>query len=203
MSLRARLAVFIGVLIAVAVLAQGIVGYKRFERLGLTEVDQALVAYLDDVSHRGQMRPPGGRFGKRNDDQQAPPMMFGDLETRNRLLRVRLLQDDAPIRTFGDAFPTDIQIPKQSIATVGNWRTVSQDFKNGFRIEAVINLADQQRGVRNYLQSMFLTVPLFAGLGAFAAWLFSAAALKPLENLIAATHFLFEAHVRDRTAACC
>jgi signal transduction histidine kinase len=192
MSLRARLAMFIGVLIAVAVLAQGIVGYKRFERLGLLEVDQALVAYLDDISHRGQMRPPGGRFGKRNDDPQSAPMMFGNLETRNRLLRVRLLQADAPIRTFGDAFPTDIQIPKQSIATIGNWRTVSQDFKNGFRIEAVINLADQQRGVRNYLQSMFLTVPLFAGLGALAAWLFSAAALKPLENLIAATR-----HVAD------
>ncbi len=192
MSLRARLAVFIAVLIAVAVLAQGIVGYKRFERLGLLEVDQALVAYLDDISHRGQMRPPGGRFGKRNDDQPAPPMMFGNLETRNRLLRVRLLQDALPVRTFGDAFPTDIQIPKQSLATVGIWRTISQDFKNGLTIQVVINLADQQRGVKNYLQSMLLTVPLFAGLGALAAWLFSAAALKPLENLIGATQ-----HVAD------
>jgi signal transduction histidine kinase len=118
--------------------------------------------------------------------------MFGNLETRNRLLRVRLLQDELPIRTFGDAFPTDIQIPKQSLATVGIWRTISQEFSNGLTIQAVINLADQQRGVRNYLQSMFLTVPLFAGLGALAAWLFSAAALKPLENLIGTTQ-----HVAD------
>ncbi len=191
MSLRLRLAVFIAVLIALAVLAQGIVGYKRFERLGLLEVDQALVAYLEDMSHRVQ-RPPGGRFDKRNDDQPAPPMMFGNLETRNRLLRVRLVQDDTIIATSGDAFPTEIQIPKQSLATVGIWRTISQDLSNGLTIQAVINLADQQRGVRNYLQSMFLTVPLFAGLGALAAWFFSMAALKPLENLIGTTQ-----HVAD------
>ena len=193
MSLRARLAVFIGVLIAVAVLAQGIVGYKRFEGLGLLEVDQALVGYFDEISHRGQMRPPGGRFDNHpNDLRQPPPMMLGNLETQNRLLRVRLLENDLPIRSAGEAFPSDIQIPKQSMSTIGIWRAASFQLSDSLRIEAVINLEDQQRGVRNYLQSMLLTVPLFAGLGALAAWLFSAAALKPLENLIGATQ-----HVAD------
>jgi two-component system, OmpR family, sensor kinase len=181
-------------LIALAVLAQGVVGYKRFERLGLTEVDQALLSYFDDITHRSTMRPKGGRFGSRSDNDQSapPPMMFRNLETRNRLLRVRLLQNDIPIATFGDAFPDQIQIPQNSIATIGQWRAASRDLGETRRVEAVINLEDQQRGVRNYLQSLVLTVPLFSLLGAFAAWLFSAAALKPLENLIAATQ-----HVAD------
>jgi signal transduction histidine kinase len=193
MSLRARLAVFIGVLIALAVLAQGIVGYKRFEGLGLVEMDQALVGYFDEMRHRAQMRPPGGRFDNHpNNVRQPPPMMFNNLETQNRLLRVRLLENDLPIRTAGEAFPTDIQIPKQSIATIGIWRAASFQLSDSLRIEAVINLQDQQHGVRNYLQSMLFTVPLFSCLGALAAWLFSAAALKPLENLIGTTQ-----HVAD------
>jgi two-component system, OmpR family, sensor kinase len=194
MSLRLRLAVFIGVLIALAVLAQGVVGYKRFERLGLTEVDTALLNYFDEFTRRPMMGSKGGRFGGRSDNNQSslPSMMFRNLETRNRLLRVRLLQNDIPIATFGDAFPDQIQIPKNSIATIGQWRAASRDLGESLRVEAVINLEDQQRGVRNYLQSLFLTVPLFSLLGAFAAWLFSAAALKPLENLIGTTQ-----HVAD------
>jgi two-component system, OmpR family, sensor kinase len=194
MSLRLRLAVFIGVLIALAVLAQGVVGYKRFERLGLLEVDQVLLNYFDEISHRSTMGPKGGRFGGRSDNNQSapPPMMFRNLETRNRLLRVRLLRNDIPVATFGDAFPDQIQIPKNSMLTIGQWRAASRDLGESLRVEAVINLEDQQRGVRNYLQSLFLTVPLFSLLGAFAAWLFSAAALQPLENLIGATQ-----HVAD------
>jgi two-component system, OmpR family, sensor kinase len=189
MSLRLRLAVFIGVLIALAVLAQGVVGYKRFERLGLTEVDLALSSYFDEITRRPMMGSKGGRFGDRSDHNQPtpPPMMFRNLETRNRLLRVRLLQNDIPIATFGDAFPDQIQIPKNSIVTVGRWRAASLDLGESRRVEAVINLEEQQRGVQNYLQSLLLTVPVFSLLGAFAAWFFSAAALKPLENLIGVT----------------
>ncbi len=194
MSLRLRLAVFIGVLIALAVLAQGVVGYKRFERLGLLEVDQALSNYFDEIARRPMMGSKGGRFGDRYDNNQSapPPIMFRNLETRNRLLRVRLLQNEIPIATVGDAFPDQIQIPKNSMLTIGRWRAASRDLSESLRVEAVINLEDQQRGVRNYLQSLFLTVPLFSLLGAFAAWLFSAAALQPLENLIGATQ-----HVAD------
>ncbi len=194
MSLRLRLAVFIGVLVALAVLAQGVVGYQRFERLGLTEVDQSLLNYFDDITRRPMMGPKGGRFGDHSDNNQSspPPIMFRNLETRNRLLRVRLLQNDTLIATVGDAFPNQIQIPKNSMLTIGQWRAASRDLGELLRVEAVINLEDQQRGVRNYLQSLFLTVPLFSLLGAFAAWLFSAAALKPLENLIGITQ-----HVAD------
>ncbi len=188
MSLRARLAIFIGVLIALAVLAQGVVGYRRFERLGLEEVDRALVTYLDDIAHRPRMEPRGGRFGNRPDNQpQPPPMMGRNLETRNRSLRVRLLENDVLVRSFGEAFPTEIQIPRRGIFTIGAWRAASLDLTESLRVEAVINLEDQQHGVKNYLQSLLLTVPLFSSLGALAAWLFSAAALKPLENLIRTT----------------
>jgi signal transduction histidine kinase len=105
---------------------------------------------------------------------------------------VRLLQNNVVIRSFGDSFPTEIQIPTQGIATIGQWRAASLDLTDDLRIEAAINLEEQQRGMRNYLQSLLLTVPLFSCLGALAAWLFSAAALKPLENLIRATQ-----HVAD------
>jgi two-component system, OmpR family, sensor kinase len=50
-------------------------------------------------------------------------------------------------------------------------------------------LQDGQRGLRNYLESLALTVPLFSALGALVAWLLSASALAPLETLIrAASH---------------
>ena len=192
MSLRARLAIFIAVLIAVAVLAQGAVGYKRFERLGLEEVDRILMNFVNDIAHRPRMDMRGGRFGRGDDGSKPSKPILQNLESGNRDLRVRVLQNEVEIREFGEAFPTGLNIPKQGIATSGQWRVVGLALSPELRMEGAFYLQEQQRNVQNYLQSLLLTVPLFAGLGALAAWLFSAAALTPLEVLISAT-----THVAD------
>ena len=194
MSLRARLALFIGVLIAVAVLAQGVVGYKRFERLGLEEVDRILMNFVNQIAHRPHMEGRGGRFGGRPDTsfQMPAEMMSPNLESGNRALRVRLLQNGAQLRTFGNDFPTGLSVPKEGIATTGEWRVVGLELSPELRLEGAFSLQEQQRGVQNYLQSLVLTVPLFASLGALAAWLFSAAALQPLEVMIRATRHVAE-----------
>ena len=72
------------------------------------------------------------------------------------------------------------------------FRSVAIDLRNNLRLEAAISLRDGQRGLRNYLESLALTVPLFAALGALVAWLLSASALAPLETLIRAAK-----HVAD------
>ncbi len=189
MSLRIRLALFIGVLIAVAVLAQGAVGYKRFERLGLEEIDRVLRDYMVNIGRFSLDGRQDRRFGS-HDDNPGPPSR--NLEVANQTLRGRLWQANTLVRSFGEAFPADLTVLKAGFQTVGEWRVASLVLPQGMRLEAMVNLKDQLKGVRNYLQTLLLTVPLFAGLGALAAWLFSAAALQPLEVMIHATRHVAE-----------
>jgi signal transduction histidine kinase len=197
-SLRTRLALFIGVLIALAVLAQGAVGYKRFERLGLEEVDRVLRDYTLNVSRfalggrgNGDHKDLGG--GPRNDNLGRPPRGdLGNLEAANPSLRARVIENNVTTRVFGEAFPSDLGVVSNGFQTLGEWRVAALTTPDGVRFEAAVNLRDQQRGVQNYLQSVLLTVPLFASLGALAAWLFSAAALQPLEIMIRTTRHVAE-----------
>ena len=205
MSLRARLALLMALMIAVAVMAQGAVGYARYERLTLEEADRQLSDYVtdtvqslppvlqprapfprDDRTEPNDRREPGKRpkydpgFGRRGANQLR-------LIDPNSSARARLLRDGTVIQTFGQAFPN--LKPTNGLASVDGWRVAAIDLRNNLRLEAAISLQDGQRGLRNYLESLALTVPLFAALGALVAWLLSASALAPLETLIrAATH---------------
>jgi signal transduction histidine kinase len=173
MSLRWRLALFIAGLIALAVLAQGAVGYARFERLGLEEADRTLLGAMQSVA-----RPPrrGPRFENRGG---PPPGALTELEPR-----VRVVRNGVVLRQTGEAIPTDLAPPERGLVTQGAWRVAATQLPNGDRIEGAVYLLDQQRSARNYLESLLLTVPLFAGFGALAAWFISGAALRPLEALI-------------------
>jgi signal transduction histidine kinase len=169
MSLRWRLALFIAVLIGLAVLAQGAVGYARFERLGLEEADRALVGAMQNF-----VRPL--RRGPRFENRGGPPTDFEP--------RVRLVRDGLVLRQTDQAIPSDLIPPERGIVTRGAWRVATIALPGGERIEGAVYFLGQQRAARNYLESLLLTVPLFAGLGALAAWFISGAALKPLESLI-------------------
>jgi signal transduction histidine kinase len=175
MSLRLRFALLIAVLIAVAVIAQGAVGYVRFERLGLAEADRVLQNFLDDRA-RPSRRDDGGRGGRPSIRLDSDPNV-----------RARVQKDNLIVQTFGDAFPEDFKVSEGGFSTIGAWRVLALDLPNGARFEAITNLGQQRLGAANYLRTLALTVPLFAGLGALAAWLLSAQALKPLETLIAAS----------------
>jgi signal transduction histidine kinase len=205
MSLRARLAILMALMIAVAVMAQGAVGYARYERLTLEEADRQLSDYVTDTVQslppallprdpfpRDPQRGPNDRrdtdkkpkydpgFGRRGPNQPR-------LIDPNPSARARLLRDGTVIQTFGQAFP-NLQ-PVNGLATIEGWRVAAIDLRNNLRLEAAISLQDGQRGLRNYFESLALTVPLFAALGALVAWLLSAYALAPLETLIrAASH---------------
>jgi signal transduction histidine kinase len=202
MSLRARLALLMALMIAVAVMAQGAVGYARYERLTLEEADRQLSDYVTDTvqslppallprapfprddrtgpnDRRGPSKYDPG-FGRRGPDQPR-------LIDPNPSARARLLRDGTVIQIFGQAFPN--LKPVNGLASINGWRVAAIDLRNNLRLEAAISLQDGQRGLRNYLESLALTVPLFAALGALVAWLLSASALAPLETLIrAATH---------------
>ena len=178
MSLRLRFALLIAILIAAAVIAQGAVGYVRFERLGLAEADRILQNFLEE-----QVRPPrrsGGRDGGRGDR----PKIHLDTDSN---VRARVQKNNLLLQTFGELFPKGFTVLKGGFSTIGEWRALAVELSNGARFEAITNLGQQRLGASNYLSTLALTVPLFAGLGALAAWLLSAQALKPLETLIAAS----------------
>ncbi len=185
MSLRWRLALLIAALIALAVIAQGAVGYVRFERLGIAEADRALQNFLEEQirpSRRdGGGRDGGGRTGNR------PPRPKSDL-----VVIARVRQNQTVLETFGTTFPPTLEITKLGFSTVGTWRAVAVDLPQGARLEVITDLTQQRQSATNYLNTLALTVPLFAGLGALAAWLLSAQAVKPLEALIVASQRVAE-----------
>jgi signal transduction histidine kinase len=205
MSLRARLAILMALMIAVAVMAQGAVGYARYERLTLEEADRQLSDYVaDTVQSLPQAVLPRAAFPRddrtgpndRRDPDKKPKYDPGfgrrgpnqpRLIDLNPSARARLLRDGSVIQTFGQAFPN--LKPANGLASIDGWRVAAIDLRNNLRLEAAISLRDSQRGLRNYLESLALTVPLFAALGALVAWLLSGSALAPLETLIrAASH---------------
>jgi signal transduction histidine kinase len=202
MSLRARLALLMALMIAVAVMAQGAVGYARYERLTLEEADRQLSDYVTDTvqSLPSELLPraPFPRDDRNGPNDRRGPSKYdpgfgrrGPNQPRlidpNPSARARLLRDGTVIQTFGQAFPN--LKPVNGLASIDGWRVAAIDLRNNLRLEAAISLQDGQRGLRNYLESLALTVPLFAALGALVAWLLSASALAPLETLIrAASH---------------
>jgi signal transduction histidine kinase len=179
MSLRLRFALLIAILIATAVIAQGAVGYVRFERLGIAEADRMLQDFLED-----RIRPPR-RDGRRGDR----PSIRSEVDSS---VRARVKQGEVVLQTFGSAFPNNVVVLERGFSTIGEWRALLIDVPNGTRFEAITNLGQQRLGASNYLRTLGLTVPLFAGLGALAAWLLSAQALKPLEALIVASRRVAE-----------
>jgi two-component system, OmpR family, sensor kinase len=174
MTLRLRLALFIGALIALAVIVQGAIGYARFEGLGLQEADRSLRDYVERQTRPGRR---GGRDRPDNRPQLAP-------ETDPNI-RARLRFGNATLETFNTVFP-DISPNKLGYSTLETWRVLVLELPQKQRLEVAISLNSQRQGQANYLATLFLTVPLLAGLGGLAAWLISAQALKPLETLIAA-----------------
>jgi signal transduction histidine kinase len=172
MTLRLRLALFIGALIALAVIVQGAIGYARFEGLGIAEADRSLRDFVES-----QLRPPR-RGGGRDRPDNRPALLETDPN-----IRARLRFENATLETFNTTFP-EIAPSTLGYSTLGSWRVLVLELPQERRLEVAISLNAQRQGQANYLATLFLTVPLLAGLGGAAAWLVSQQALKPLEMLI-------------------
>ena len=186
MTLRSRLALFSALLIALAVITQGAVGYVRYQRLALEGVDRDLFEYLRGTSLRLEHLLPRSpeREGQEweGEDAGAP--------SDNPSARSRLIQDARVMANFGPAFPTEIKPGQPGVRSEGGWRVMTlalPQFGTNVRLEGAVSLRDRQLGLRDYVSSLTLTVPLLAVLGAVLAWFVAGRALAPLETLISTT----------------
>ncbi len=171
MSLRTRLAVFIALMVALALIAQGALGYVRFERLALEETDRDLSLFMHGITERIA----------RGDELHDQPI----LEPRiNPNLRARLVKDGVVVASFGSRFPVDIKPGTPGTQNIGEWHVVCIELEPGLRLEGALSTRERRQGAERYLSSVALTVPLFAALGALVAWFVATRALSPLETMI-------------------
>jgi signal transduction histidine kinase len=171
MSLRARLALFIALTVAVAVIAQGLIGYARYHQLARDDLTRDLNEYLIGIADKLSHEPPDG------EDNLKLHYEGGRISHEDTNTRARLMQGKTVIFNFDNSYPT----------TQTNWAFSSLPLPGlgaGYRLEGAINLREYQALEARYRGSVLLTVPLMAGFGALLAWILSASALAPLESMI-------------------
>jgi signal transduction histidine kinase len=170
MSLRARLALFIAITVAVAVISQGLIGYVRYHQLARVDLERDLNEYLIGISDK---------LNQESLDAEDPNA-FGGLRVAHeeKNTRARLMRGETLVYNFDGSYPS-----KQS-----NWAFSSlalPGLGNGnYRLEGAISLREYQALEARYRSNVILTVPLMAGFGALLAWVLSASAIAPLEAMI-------------------
>jgi signal transduction histidine kinase len=171
MSLRARLALFIALTVAAAVIAQGVIGYVRYHQLARADLERDLNEYLIGIADKLGHEPPDTED---NDAFESIRISHEDKNTRARLMHKNTL-----VYNFDNSYPTN----------QNNWAFSSLNltgFSDGsYRLEGAISLREYQALEARYRGSLLLTVPLMAGMGALLAWILSASALAPLQTMIA------------------
>jgi signal transduction histidine kinase len=171
MSLRARLALFIALTVAVAVIAQSLIGYVRYHQLARTDLEHDLNEYLLGIADKLSHDPPDG------EDNLKLHFEGSRIPHEDTNTRARLMQGNTVVFNFDSSYPT----------TQTNWAFSSlllPGLGKDYRLEGAINLREYQALEARYRGSVILTVPLMAGFGALLAWVLSASALAPLETMI-------------------
>jgi len=166
-SLRTRLALFIAVAVAVALLAQGGLGYLDFRTTVLHDVDRDARQEAERLARR---LAPGV-----DDDHPAP-------DDGSAPVPARVLRGGRVLRALGGPFPAGEQLGDWRLARValGGWG-------EGAVLEVAVPMREYQRGLRAYQQTVVVTTTGLALLGAVVAWLLSRGALRPLEGMIGVT----------------
>jgi hypothetical protein len=162
-SLRLRLAVFIALAIALALLAQGLLGYVSFQRSLYATLDRDLEGYVRALL--GELRFDRGSFGAR-------PARLPE----GYVAAARLLQGQSVLREWGD-FPAELPLPtpglRSETRTVGAWRVGTLELGGGFYLQAAIQSQQVTRSLQNYRDTVLLTALVVALAGAVVAWLLS------------------------------
>lgn len=167
MSLRTRLALFIAVAVAVALLAQGGLGYLDFRTTVLHDVDRDARQEAEQLARR--LASGSG------DDHAAP-------DDGTAALPARVLRSGRVVRVLGSPFPSG--------PALENWRVGRVPLRGwgeGAVLEVAVPMREYQRGLRAYQQTVAVTTTGLALLGAVVAWLLSRGALRPLEGMIGVT----------------
>ncbi len=172
MSLRARLALFIALTVAFAVITQGLLGYVRYHQLARTDLEHDLNEYLLGIADK---LVHGNLTTK---DNQTLSLQLGQIPLEDSNIRVRLMQGNTEVHSWHGVFPKSNE----------NWYFSSlalPGFNTGkYHLEGALGLHEYQALERRYRENLVLTVPLMAGFGALLAWILSASALRPLEQMV-------------------
>lgn len=180
MSLRLRLALFIALSIALALLAQGLLGYVSFQRSLYATLDRDLEGYVRTLA--GELRFSREGFKNRPGGPARLPEGY--------VAGARLVRGEGVLREWG-SFPAELPLPapglRSEVRTVGAWRVGSLELGGGFYLQAAIQSQQVTRSLENYRDTMLLSALLVALAGAMAAWILSGPALRPLEHLLEAT----------------
>jgi signal transduction histidine kinase len=206
MSLRLRLALFIAVAIAGALLVQGFLGYASFERLQMGGLEQQLDAYLGRIVDQleGRRGPPRMFRRDRDSENRSPgaglPSLIERMGSDNAPLlplpnpappgtiaHARLLREGVVLQEWG-SFPPEIPIATQPQARLEqNWLYRSVRLRPGVYLQGAIEASQVRASLVGYQQTVLFTALAVAFLGALAAWLVSGPALRPLRHLQEAT----------------
>ena len=180
MSLRTRLALFIAVAIAAALLLQGVSGYFLFRQQAFANLDRELDLYLTQVREAlpRDRRPRHGERLPRN---------------RDYIVRVRFVQDGEAIAAQDD-FPVGIPLELgEQPQTYGIWRVGSQTEDllgrvgiDSFDIQVALSSRDLLRSLGRYRRTLVFTIVSVSALGALIAFFLSRPALRPLDYLLSA-----------------
>ena len=171
MTLRARLALFMAIATAAALLTQGILGYLSFQRLIIADLDRDLSAYLDRLI--GQVKSDSiNEYGNINASYE------------NYVTRARVSRGSQVLFAWGD-FPKDVPAEVAGRSSFGNWRVGMVQLDSKTSLQGAIYSHELSLGLKDYRQTLIFTLLLVSFLGAIAALFLSNRALRPLRHVLA------------------
>jgi signal transduction histidine kinase len=184
MTLRVRLAIFIALVIAGALISQGVLGYLNYQRTIQADVNHDLSQYLDQLAAKIK---PG------QTDFSSFEWSYENYVTRARLVR-GLVRGADQVIAFSGAFP-DSQSALMPLQATGGWQVAVRELPTydaiipapgtGVRLEVALSTLEYDIGLDTYRQTILFTTGLLATLGVLSALGLSARALRPLHVLIA------------------
>ena len=177
MSLRARLALFIGVSVALALLLQGTAGYFSFRQQAFRGLDSDLQTFLTRAER--ELRRPGRPDIREGAVLEPLPSDF--------IARVRVIYQGEVVAAQ-EGFPEGVGLALgKRPQTVGAWRVASRELSGPFSatLQAAVSSREVRRLLGRYRRSLFITAFLVSLLGALSALSLSRPALRPLQYLTA------------------
>ena len=176
MTLRQRLVLFITVMVAAALLVQGVLGYLNFQRLLYADLDHDLNDYLAQLVREVQALP-----GK----PRGETLSFQNLDARfdDYLTSARIVHQGRVKETFG-TFPASVPPTLGPITSFGAWRVSGRRLSPDLFLQGAIASPAPAYSLGRYRETVLVTTLLVSALGALAALLVSGPVLRPLRQLL-------------------
>lgn len=190
MNLRGRLALFIAVAIAAALLVQGVFGYLSFRQQAYASLDRDLGLYLTQLQTSPRGRGPQGD----SDDLQFLNQLFEGYVARARVI------SEGRVVAQQEGFPVEVPVGFETKPeTHGNWRVGSVAVRSSqanpphlsspagppaVYVQGAVSSIGLLEGLARYRRTLFVTIVGVSLLGALVALLLSRPALRPLQHLL-------------------